>query len=215
MPDLEQRIVDWRSQMLAARIPWPDVEELESHLREQIIALINSGESEVGAFMAAARRLGSPATLKIEFKKLDANNYVPSFAWAAWTIFVIAFFVPAYSGGFGWQCAGLSATCLTWPDFTFAWKNWTTILLFLLTPANVVMVVSPFLMSKLARRPLAFKWLRAANLTAFALVWTYFILLLTEGAREDLRIGCYLWAASFLLFSFSLFRFHAPKKAYA
>ena len=127
----------------------------------------------------------------------------------------IAFSLRATPDLFGWQCAAISATCLTWPDFTFSLNNWGTILMFLLTPANVVMAVSPFLVSKLSCRPLAFKWLRAANITAFALVWTYFLLLFFHSERQDLRIGCYLWAASFLMFSLSLFRFRTRKKSYA
>jgi hypothetical protein len=215
MFNLEAAISDWRRQMHTARIPRGTVDELESHLREQIAALVAAGKSEADAFAAATLRLGSPALLKTEFRKLGARNYIPSLGWAAWIIFATAFFLPAYAGGFGWQCAGLSATCVTWPEFTFSLSNWSTILLFLMTPANVVMAVSPFLVSKLSRRPLAFKWLRAANVTAFALVWTYFLLLFFHSERQDLRIGCYLWAASFLMFSLSLFRFRARKKSYA
>ena len=215
MFDLEAAISNWRKGMLAARMGWGTVEELESHLREQIVSLVTAGKSEAEAFAAATQALGSPPVLKAEFKKLGARNHRPSLGWAAWIIFVTAFFLPAYANGFGWQCAGLSATCLTWPDFSFSLNNWSTILLFLLTPANFVMLVSPFLVSKLSRRPLAFKWLRAANLTAFALVWTYFLLLLFHSERQDLRIGCYFWAASFLMFSLSLFRLPTRKQSYA
>ena len=213
MFDLEAAISDWRKGMLAACMGWGTVEELESHLREQITALAAAGKSEADAFAAATQALGSPAILKTEFEKLGARNYIPLLGWAAWMLFVASFFLPAYVDGYGWQCAALSATCITWPDF--AASKWTDILLFLLTPANVVMAASPFLVSKLARRPLAFKWLRAANVTAFALVWTYFLLLFFHTERGDLRIGCYLWAASFLMFSLSLFRFRTRKRIYA
>lgn len=214
MFDLEAAISEWRKEMLAAGMGWGTIEELESHLREQIVALVAAGRSEADAFAAAAQVLGSPAVLKAEFKKLANARCIPSLGWAAWTIFLIAFFLRATPDYFGWQCAAISATCLTWSGVDFTWG---TILLFLMTPANIVMLVSPFLVSKLSRRPLAFNWLRGANLTAFALVWTYIILLITDtaGSWRDLGIGCYLWAASFLVYSFSLFRFRARKKIYA
>jgi hypothetical protein len=173
---------------------------------------VAAGKTEADAFDAATQALGSPAKLKSEFEKLGAHNYVPALGWAAWIIFATSFFLPAYANGFGWQCAVFSATCLPSADLDF---KWGMILMFLLTPANVVMLVSPFLMSKLSRRPLAFKWLRAANLTALALVWTYLILLLIDSGWKDLRIGCYLWAVSFLMFSLSLFRFRVRKRIYA
>lgn len=215
---LESHIADWRKGMLAARISSKTVEELQSHLRERIATLVAEGKNESDAFAEAAQSLGSPAMLKTEFKKLGARNCVPSLGWAAWIIFVIAFFLPAVPGYFGWQCAAISATCVSWSEFNL--KNWGVILLFLMTPANLVMLVSPFFVAKLSRRPLAFKWLRAANLTAFALVWTYLTLMITNSDQvwesfHDLRLGCYLWAASFLMFSLSLFRFRARKKIYA
>jgi hypothetical protein len=216
MFNLEHSISDWRSEMSRAGIKSPILlDELESHLREHINALVTAGESETGAFAAAIQHLGSPATLKNEFNKIRAAKYVPSLGWAAWIIFVTAFFLPAYTNGFGWQCAATSATCVTWPDFAFSWDKWGTILFFLLTPANVVMAISPFLVTKLSRRSVAFNSLRAANLTAFALVWTYFYFMMNDSGAKDLRIGYYLWTASFLIFSLSLFRFPVRKKIYA
>ena len=69
MFDLEQAVVDWRKQMLAAGIKTPvPLEELESHLREEIEQQIKSGQSEQSAFAVAAQRIGLAQSLKAEFK---------------------------------------------------------------------------------------------------------------------------------------------------
>jgi hypothetical protein len=212
MPDLEQQISAWRQQMLAAHIAREAVAELECHLREQVVALVAAGNSESDAFIAAAERLGGAATLKTEFRKLGVSNYHPSLAWAAWTLFVISFFLPAYHDGFGWDCAWLSATCWTWRDFSM---ELSTMLLLLMTPANVVMALSPFLLRRFSCRRTALNWIRGLNLAALVLVWWYVTLLLTHEERRELRIGCYLWASSYLLFAISLFRLPERKKSYA
>lgn len=70
MFDLEQSISKWRQQMLAAGIKSPvPLEELESHLREDIEQQVRAGADEARAFEIAAQRIGSPAPLKKEFMK--------------------------------------------------------------------------------------------------------------------------------------------------
>jgi hypothetical protein len=72
MFDLEQSISDWRLQMLAAGIKTPvPLEELESHLREEIERQIKSGLSlnEQEAFNFAVRKIGQAEKLKMEFQK--------------------------------------------------------------------------------------------------------------------------------------------------
>ena len=59
MFDLEQSISDWRRQMLAAGIKTPvPLEELESHLREDIAQQMQSGLSAPQAFEIAANKVG-------------------------------------------------------------------------------------------------------------------------------------------------------------
>jgi hypothetical protein len=71
MFDLEKAIAEWRRQMLAAGIKTPvPLEELESHLREEIEWQLRSGESEPMAFAAAVRQIGGSAALKPEFAKV-------------------------------------------------------------------------------------------------------------------------------------------------
>src|SRR5688500_16731372 len=70
MPELEPQIAAWRRAMLAKRIKSSVLEELESHLREDIEHMMQSGTAAQQAFDAAAARMGSPAQLRHEFQKV-------------------------------------------------------------------------------------------------------------------------------------------------
>jgi len=71
MFDLEKSISNWRAQMLAAGIKTPmPLEELESHLREDIEQQIRAGLNAEKAFESAAKKIGRIYTLKIEFAKV-------------------------------------------------------------------------------------------------------------------------------------------------
>ena len=70
MFDLEQSIAQWRQQMLAAGIKAPvPLEELESHLREEIERQIQSGASDQEAFQRTVLQIGQAKELKAEFGK--------------------------------------------------------------------------------------------------------------------------------------------------
>jgi len=70
MFNLDQAIADWRQQMLAAGIKTPvPLDELESHLRDDVEQQVQSGSDEQQAFEAAVRRIGPPAALRCEFTK--------------------------------------------------------------------------------------------------------------------------------------------------
>jgi lysylphosphatidylglycerol synthetase-like protein (DUF2156 family) len=72
MFNLEQSIAEWRQQMLAAGIKTPvPLEELESHLREDVEQQMRSGFSEQEAFGSAIKKIGQPRLLKTEFQKAD------------------------------------------------------------------------------------------------------------------------------------------------
>src|SRR5208282_847396 len=71
--DLEHSIAEWRRQMRAAGIASPErLDELESHLREDIRVLLSAGTPEAPAFRLAVSRLGSPASVKTEFNKIES-----------------------------------------------------------------------------------------------------------------------------------------------
>jgi len=75
MFDLEQAISDWRRQMLAAGIKTPvPLEELESHLREDVEQQTQSGVPAQVAFDDAVQRIGQSDGLRTEFAKVRGPN---------------------------------------------------------------------------------------------------------------------------------------------
>jgi hypothetical protein len=77
MFDLENSIADWRKQMLAAGIKTPvPLEELETHLREEIEQQIKAGTSPQQAFEKSVQEMGDAGELKGEFSKAcDWHRY--------------------------------------------------------------------------------------------------------------------------------------------
>jgi hypothetical protein len=70
MFNLEHAIADWRQQMLAAGIKTPvPLDELESHLREEIERQMKSGLEQQDAFSSAVQKIGLHDILKMEFAK--------------------------------------------------------------------------------------------------------------------------------------------------
>jgi hypothetical protein len=75
MFNLEPSIANWRRQMLAAGINTPvPLEELESHLRDEIARQTESGLSEAEAFQSAVQEIGSAHTVRNEFEKVEATE---------------------------------------------------------------------------------------------------------------------------------------------
>jgi hypothetical protein len=75
MFDVEQAVSEWRRKMLAAGIKSPvPLEELESHLREEIEGERESGVSDERAFEAAVQRIGQADALRKEFAKERARH---------------------------------------------------------------------------------------------------------------------------------------------
>jgi hypothetical protein len=75
MFNLETSIADWRRQMLAAGIKTPvPLEELESHLREEIERQTKAGAIEAEAFKAAVQKIGAVHALRNEFEKVEETR---------------------------------------------------------------------------------------------------------------------------------------------
>jgi len=98
MFDLEQSIAEWRQQMLAAGIKTPvPLEELESHLREEIEQQMKSGLSAQPAFGIAVGKMGQALELKREFKKTGAPMEMQKIIKLAGVICVtVAIFCPLF-----------------------------------------------------------------------------------------------------------------------
>jgi hypothetical protein len=70
MFDLNQQVVRWKRAFAEKRTCSQDeLEELESHLRDAIAALVATGIPEQDAFCKSVSRLGDPATVCTEFAK--------------------------------------------------------------------------------------------------------------------------------------------------
>jgi hypothetical protein len=67
---LEDQIGQWRAYLRRRRaINGPDVEELETHLRDQVGALMQAGLAEDEAFLVAVKRMGNLDALSREFAR--------------------------------------------------------------------------------------------------------------------------------------------------
>jgi hypothetical protein len=77
MFNLEQAISEWRQQLVIGGLKTPDVlNELESHLRDDVEQQVRSGLGVQQAFEAATRRIGQATLLQAEFEKADQAKRV-------------------------------------------------------------------------------------------------------------------------------------------
>ncbi len=75
MSDLERQIGLWTDHLRrAGSLGESDVAELESHLRDEIAGLIDTGLSDDEAFLIAVKRMGSAASVSGEFAKLATER---------------------------------------------------------------------------------------------------------------------------------------------
>jgi hypothetical protein len=89
MFNLEQAIADWRRQMAAKGLKTAEVlDELESHLRDEIEHQIRSGADEERAYEAAVARIGQAAALGNEFAKLKVSDGWSSFLKTCYLLFL-------------------------------------------------------------------------------------------------------------------------------
>ncbi|MFI5382211.1 MAG: cytochrome c biogenesis protein CcsA [Tepidisphaerales bacterium] len=76
---LEEQIHLWRKTLVEVVGDQPEVvDELESHLREEVERLLQSGASPEQAWTIAVGRLGEPADLAQEFAKLRRPSWLPA-----------------------------------------------------------------------------------------------------------------------------------------
>jgi hypothetical protein len=76
MFNLHQAITEWRRQMAACGIKSSEVlDELESHLRDDIEMQMRSGLDPQPAFEAAVQRIGQTNALTAEFKKIGGRKW--------------------------------------------------------------------------------------------------------------------------------------------
>lgn len=78
MAEYEERIASWRHTLAQAGLSGEVIEELETHLREELARLEQAGHGADEAFALAESRLGQPAALGAEFARAAPNRL---FTW--------------------------------------------------------------------------------------------------------------------------------------
>jgi len=72
---LEEQIAQWRTYLRRRQaLHGPDVEELEGHLRDQLLALTDAGLTGDEAFLVAVKRMGSLDALSREFARAHSER---------------------------------------------------------------------------------------------------------------------------------------------
>src|SRR5947199_10323216 len=72
---LEEQIAQWREYLRRRQaLHAPDVEELEGHLRDQLVALTAAGLAADEAFLIAVKRMGSLDALSHEFARAHSER---------------------------------------------------------------------------------------------------------------------------------------------
>src|SRR5436190_5258898 len=72
---LEEQIAQWRAYVHRRQaLHGPDVEELEGHLRDQLVALTEAGLAGDEAFLVAVKRMGSLDALSREFARAHSER---------------------------------------------------------------------------------------------------------------------------------------------
>lgn len=72
---LDEQIAHWRAYLRRRRaIDGPDVEELEGHLRDQVVALTTAGLADDEAFLVAVKRMGGLDALSREFAREHSDR---------------------------------------------------------------------------------------------------------------------------------------------
>jgi hypothetical protein len=201
--DLNAAIESWRNELAAQpNLATDDRRELETHLRDAIAGFQQRGLNDEESFWLARRRVGQPPQLGEEFKKImnTTSNWNRTLAIAAWATFIISFFLPSYGAWLGWQCAMMHQ--FFWPQAIHG--EWPCIHYLLLTLVNLLMLASPFLLTRFSQNIRQLKWLHHLTFAAVILVWSFVLELLAHKDGTDLRIGCYVWALSFALLYLSV-----------
>jgi hypothetical protein len=108
MFDLKQSIAAWRQQMLAAGIQTPvPLEELESHLRDEIERQTEAGRSETEAFQAAVQKIGAAQRIQNEFRKVEAIKEDRQWQLVQIMLVVLTGLVPILIGSAGFSKHGV------------------------------------------------------------------------------------------------------------
>ncbi len=194
--DLNAAVQTWQQGLAAQPELTPEVRrELETHLCDTVVEFQKHGLNDEEAFLQAHQRIGQPKQLGEEYMKANPPQWNRPVAFAAWALFVVSFFLPSYADGYGYACAVIPV--YYWSEALRG--NSGAIHIELLTLANVLMLVSPWLLFRFCGTVSRMKWMRWLTFVALILVWSFVIRLLVDGGGKELKFGCYVWSFSFAL----------------
>jgi hypothetical protein len=180
MFNLNTAIESWRQALATGDICTVDeLDELESHLREQIDNMRAAGLSEEEAFIVARRRLGDTDRLRTEFAKLD-----PFAAWRR---------------RLSWMILGAVVWVMAWPLYQPSWRAITLLIYRLPTsPAVLVPAAVAIHLLLLGTMFLVFVWMhRAVRLKTWTALVRWF------DHRGPISLGLMIIASGVLSVMFS------------
>lgn len=143
MFQLSEAVKHWRAWMAYdGTVCASDLDELESHLRDDIDQLVNLGLSEEEGYLVAAHRLGTPPELAAEYGKVNTE-----LRWARRLLWMLAGYVAVVltlrtAGSLGqWFSAGFMIS--GWTDSPLLWLLPRVAVPMLLAVALIVLAVTP------------------------------------------------------------------------
>ena len=141
MFNLDETIAQWRRQMLAAGIKSPEaLDELESHLRDEVGQQVRSGANAQQAFEIAVEGIGEPDSLKAEFEKVESTRKTRE--WVKYAILVLA----------GVPHSRLATTMNTpSPTLEPRWATYLKTVVFLVPALGLWMLSAVFVVPKLQK----------------------------------------------------------------
>jgi len=141
MFNLDETISEWRRQMAAAGIKSPEaLDELESHLRDEVGQQVRSGANARQAFEIAVERIGEIDSIKAEFEKVATTRKTRE--WAKHAILVLA----------GIPHSRLATTMNTpCPNLEPRWATYLKAVAFLVPAVGLWMLSAVFVVPKLQR----------------------------------------------------------------
>jgi hypothetical protein len=122
MFDLNRQIDSWKKGFAKRACGSDELEELESHLREEISALVAAGRTEEDAFRESALRLGDPLKVSGEFAKNERRLPWDSLAIRGNSVLVaIVGLAAVVIGVVGWTQREDGILGAHWGSITFAY----------------------------------------------------------------------------------------------
>jgi len=101
--DLNRAIHDWRTGLSTSSALQRDcLDELETHLKDSIVTLVEKGLSEDEAFLIAMRRCGTPQQLQTEFSKYGVKESLVE-VWFFRTAWIVVGSLTLINGYCLWQ----------------------------------------------------------------------------------------------------------------